>query len=1092
MKPPFDSGQTTLTSRKNLQESKRELLRRALKQKGIQLKQDQRITPRPKTNPCLASFNQESLWFLDQLDPHQGTYNIPRAFHIQGPLQIQVLEQSLNDVVARHEALRTTFRLEQEGLFQFFSSELSLSLEFFDFKGLSPNAQREKVDQLIRQLASQPFDLTTGPLLRMSVLQLGPEEHIVVLVVHHIISDGWSMGIIQGELSARYEALLFKKEQTLSSLPIHFADFAVWQREKMQSQDFQKIQAYWEQQLDGDWPLLEIPTDFPRSGKPSSQGQRENFSLTPALSNSIRELSRTHGATEFMTLLAGLQTLLYRYTGQSDQIIGSPISGRERKEVEHIVGYFVNVLPLRSDFDPNMTFPEIIEKVKKTTGEAYTHQAIPKDWLLKKIRPNQESRPAELFRIMFMLQNDQTASLNLSSTQVRQMPVFKGHTMFDINWCMIQTPKGYQGWVDYRNDLYQSVTIERLITHFKNLLEEIVSNPQQRMRDMSLMTEKERHQILIDWNRTHTDTLTNVSIHQRFEEQVRRTPNAVAVVNDGKTRTYQELNDRANQLAHELQDLGVQPNTLVGVYVERSFDMIVALLGTLKAGGAYVPLDPFYPPERLAFMIQDSNMPVIVTHGLLPSHLEPLTNGISPSPKFINLDSFSRTQKKHAYSNPSSTATPQNLMYVIYTSGSTGKPKGVLITHRAVDNFLQAMHQELSWNEQDILFAVTSMSFDIAVLEVFGPLLTGACVHLAARETVMDGDLLREELQKSKATIMQATPVTWNLLIDGEWTGSPGLKALCGGETLSPALANTLLDKGVTLWNMYGPTETTVWSTIHRVTPGNGPVPIGRPIANTQLYVLDPHQQPVPIGVPGELYIGGEGLSLGYCQRTDLTNEKFIPHPFSDDPQARVYRTGDQVRYRIDGTLEFLGRLDRQVKLRGHRIELGEIENVLGQVPCVQTAIVVISENRNGLRHVVAYLHAPDGLETSHLDLRQFVKRQLPEYMVPSYFVLLQSWPLTPNGKVDRKRLPEPDWQGAKQEYVAPRTPVEEILLELWEQVLEVDSIGIHDNFFDLGGHSLLATKVFVRIQKTFQQALPLSLLFEAPTIAELASHLDT
>ncbi len=703
------------------------------------------------------------------------------------------------------------------------------------------------------------------------------------------------------------------------------------------------------------------------------------------------------------------------------------------------------------------------------------------------LQPERHLSHHPLFQVMFVFQNAPMPILELPGLTLSSLEIDRGTSQFDLKLSMTDQGSGLTGWLEYNTDLFGAATISRMSGHFQTLLEGIVANPEQKISALPLLTTAERQQLLVGWNEPHS-YFEDICIHQLFEAQVKQTPEAVAVAFENQQLTYQELNHRANQLAHYLQAIGVKPETLVGICLERSVELVVGVLGILKAGGAYVPLDEAYPQERLEFMLEDAQVPVLLTQQQLLEKLPRQTGHV------ICLDLDLEEISWESEENPASRSTAENLAYVIYTSGSTGRPKGVQISHRAMLNFLTAMGQQLDITERDVLLAITTLSFDIAGLELFLPLSVGARTVLVSREASSDGSQLLEQLSGANPTLMQATPATWQLLLEAGWQGSNHLKILCGGEALPSQLAKQLQERGAALWNLYGPTEATIWSAIYKVDSNDESPAIGRPIANTEIYILDRHLQPVPVGVPGELHIGGAGLARGYLNRLELTAEKFIPHPFSDDPCARLYKTGDLARYRPDGNIEFLGRLDYQVKIRGFRIELGEIETVLGQHPAVCQALVVAREDQPGDKRLVAYLVPNQPSPPSVRELRDFLQEKLPTYMVPAAFVILDALPLTPNGKVDRRTLPPPDTARPElgEAWVPPRTPTEESLVAIWAEVLGLEQVSIHDNFFELGGHSLLATQVISRVRDVLQLDLPVRTLFEMPTIAGLAERIET
>ena len=869
--------------------------------------------------------------------------------------------------------------------------------------------------------------------------------------------------------------------------------------------------AYWKQQLAGIEPLLSLPTDRPRPAEQTFQGSEQSLIISQELTTALSLLSKQENVTLFMTLLAAFDTLLYRYTGTEDIIVGSPFTSYEHSEV------FVNAVVLRTDMSGNPSFQQLLRRVRKVALAADIHQEVPYCLLLEELNPPRDLSYSPLFQVLLIIEEDiSLEKIDLHSLTASPWVLENNGGKFDLVLYLKPTSNGLAGkWV-YNTDLFDAETIERLNGHFQTLLEGIIANPQQPISELPILTPPEKQQLLRDWNNTYSDYPQNKCLHHLFAEQVERTPNAVAVVFENQQLTYRELNNRANRLAHHLQDLGVKPDQLVGICIERSLEMVIGLLGILKAGGAYVPLDPAYPIDRLSYMISHSQMRVLVTQqdlvSLIPEH----------EAKVVCLDTNWSDISQASDKNPCSEVTVENLAYVIYTSGSTGKPKGVQLPHGGVTNFLCTMAIKPGLTANDVLLAITTISFDIAVLELYLPLILGAKVVLVSRDVAVDGIRLLKLIQDSQATVMQATPATWQLLLASGWSGKSELKVLCGGEALSPQLATQMLDRVASVWNMYGPTEATVWATTYELNsqtlldPNKSAILIGKPIGNTETYILDQHLQPVPIGVRGELYIGGVCLARGYLHREDLTNERFIPHPFSDESNTRIYRTGDVAKYLPSGDIEYISRIDNQVKIRGFRIEIGEIEVLLAKHPEINQLAVIVREDVPGDKRLVAYIVPHEQQTLTVSDLRNFLSQNLPQYMIPSAFVTLEALPLTPNGKVDRKALltysassniltldnsdkednrslssqntSEPTSETG---FAAPRNPTEEILAGIWCQILGLERISIHDNFFLLGGHSLLAVRLLSEIQNNFRRNLPLATFFTAQTVAKLANILD-
>jgi amino acid adenylation domain-containing protein len=1038
------------------------------------------------------SFAQQRLWFVEQLQHDNSIYSIKEALRISGFLNEAALLQTFNEILRRHEVLRTTFVTMEEKPVQVVIPDLRLSLPTINLEELTEVEQETKIHELVRQKIQQPFDLCKAPLLRATLLRLKETEHILVFTMHHIIADGWSVGVLVKELATLYRAFSQGQPSPLSELPIQYVDFAVWQRQWLQGKTLETQKNYWLKQLENAPKVLELPIDHPRPTFQTFRGANYSFKLSKKLSSALNKLSQQQGSTLFMTLLAGFQTLLWRYTAQEDIVVGSPVANRNRPEIEDLIGFFVNTLVFRTSLTGNPSFEELLQRVRKTALGAYANQDLPFELLVQQLQPKRDLSHTPLFQVMFVLQNAPMSALELPGLTLTLVASESETTKFDLTLDMTETNSGLEGFWEYNTDLFEGSTIERMSKHFQILLEAIAANPQQRISDLPLLTQPERQQLLVEWNDTQVDYPQDQCLHQLFEEQVAKTPDAVAVVFEDQQLTYRELNAKANQLAHYLKSLGVKPEVLVGICVERSVEMVIGLLSILKAGGAYVPLDPHYPQERLRYMLADSGVEMLLTQSLLlpslPEH----------QAKVVCLDTNWSAIARHSRNNLKVEVDQENLAYVIYTSGSTGQPKGVEIPKRALINFLNSMHLTLGMKEQDILLSVTTLSFDIAALEVFLPLIVGSRLVLISRDVAMDGSQLLERLGTSHATFMQATPATWRLLLAAGWQGDRPLKVLCGGEALDNSLAADLVERGTQVWNLYGPTESTIWSAVYQLesqlktSTTQGTIPIGRPIANTQIYLLDQNLQPVPIGVAGELHIGGDGLARGYLNRPELTKKKFIPNPIAPSLSEKLYKTGDLACYLPDGNIEYLGRIDHQVKIRGFRIELGEIEAVLSSYPQIQQGVVTVREDIPGNQCLVAYIvTSEESIATNQV--REFLSLKLPEYMIPNIFVPLDALPLTPNGKVDRKALPAPEGKIAlEQEYVAPRTPNEEMLAKIFASVLDVSEVGIYDNFFELGGHSLLATQVISRLREAFQIDLPLRSLFERANVAQLAEHITT
>ncbi len=1070
-----------------LSATKQELLKLLMEKKGVAAPPvPPAIMPVATDKPLPQSYAQEGLWFLDQSLPNSPLYNIPVALRLTGPLQADTLQQALNEVARRQASLRTTFSTVKDEPVQVVAPHLTIPLPVVDLSPLLQAERDAEAERLAREEAARPFHLGQGPLFRAALLRLSANEHVLLYTIHHIVSDGWSMAVLTREIVTLYQSLAAAQPSPLPPLPVQYSDFSVWQRQHLTGDVLEKHVQYWKSQL-LNIPTLNLPTDRPRPAIQTYQGRDYFFSVPAGLVKKLRALSQQENVTLFMTLLAAFQTLLHRYTGQDDIVVGSPIAGRSQVETEALVGFFMNALVLRAQTGGNPKFRDLLAQVRALCLEAYAHQDLPFEMLVQELQPRRDLSHNPLFQVLFVLQNTPQQTFELPGLTVHTLGGETTMAKFDLTLELTETGEGLQGRIEYNTDLFDESTMARLAAHWQTLLAGIVARPDQRLDDLPLLPDAERHQLLVEWNSTQAPYPQAECFPQLFEAQAARTPEAVAAEYEGQALTYGQLNWQANQLARHLQTLGVGPEVLVGLCVERSLEMLVGLLGIMKAGGAYVPLDPDYPQERLAYMLDDAKAPVLVTHEsllpLLPAHQS----------QVVQIDADWGRIAGYSEDNLPPAATPQNLAYVIYTSGSTGKAKGTMLAHQGLVNFLHSMSREPGMTGQDSLLAVTTLSFDIAALELFLPLLVGARSLIVSRRVSTDGAELLRALNTTGATVMQATPATWRMLLEAGWTNTPALKILCGGEALAPDLRDALLERGASLWNLYGPTETTIWSTLCPITSASDPITIGRPIANTQVYLLDGRGQPVPVGVPGELFLGGDGLARGYLNRPDLTAARFTPHPFSAEPGARLYRTGDLARYRADGTIEYLGRLDFQVKIRGFRVELGEIEAALLLHPAVQEAVASAHADDTGEQRLVGYVVIREGQTASPADLRAFVVTQLPAYMVPSSFVVLDALTLTANGKVDRKALPAPNASHAESDetYIAPRTPDEEILAVIWSQVLGLERVGVKDDFFDLGGHSLLAVRMLAKVKKICGKDLPLRVLFQGATIEHLARVLS-
>ena len=1069
------------------------------------------------------SFAQQRLWFLDQLAPGNLFYNIPVAVKLKGNLDVKALESSLNEIVRRHAALRTTFKSVSGRPLQVISPEIKITLPMDDLSDLPLEEREEAAERQILNEALQSFDLQVGPLMRVRLLLIEPGSaeyeptYIFVLVMHHIISDGWSMGVFINEISILYDAFKSGRISPLPDLRVQYYDYASWQRKWLQGEVLDRQLKYWRDKLANQPKMLNLPTDHPRPAIQSSKGKIETFFLPAELSEKIKQLSRKENATLFMILLATYQLLLFRYSGQDDISVGTAIAGRNITDTESLIGFFVNTLVMRTDLSGEPSFRQLLNRVRDVTLGAFAHQDLPFEVLVEDLQPERDLSHTPLFQVAFALQNvptagspanqydsastftgtpgsgdDEQVGQQLPDLELSQLNVTSGTSKFDLTLSMAEGEDGLVGALEFNLDLFEPETIRRMIGHFQMLLEAIVVDPEQPITTLPMLTENERTQILATWNETQLETPIHHCAHQRFEEHVAKRPHAIAVSLEDLSLTYDELNRRANQLAHYLKQHGVGPEVLVGISTYRSIEMAVGVLGVLKAGGAYLPIDPTYPADRVTFMMQDSKISILLTQAGLVERL-PLDK-VDKNLVILSLDS----EWKSKVANQSDetlriNVTPENLAYVIYTSGSTGLPKGTMLRHNGVSNLAEVQRRVFGIKEGSRILQFSPLSFDASVWETFMAFANGATLCLARQEVLASGIDLARLLSDQSINNVTLPPSVLRVLPEKEL---PELQTIiAAGEACSPELVEHWAP-GRNFFNAYGPTETTVCASMN-LCDENDPKapPIGRPIANTKLYILDEIMEPVPVGVPGELHVAGICVARGYLERPEMTVLKFVPDPFNGVPGSVLYKTGDLVRYRLDGNIEFLGRIDHQVKVRGFRIELGEIEAALNEYQEIQEGVVVARDDITGDTRLVAYLvpskatDVPADGEININEVRKFLRKTLPEYMIPSIFIGMDELPLSPSGKVDKKSLPAPDIGRPALEsvYVAPRTDVEMELVRISEELLGVDRVGVFDNFFELGGHSLLATQFISRVRESLDVELELRQLFETPTVAEIA-----
>ena len=1066
---------------------KRQLLERYLKTAGLNLSRAVILPRSRETNKFPLSFAQQRLWFLDQLEPNTAVYNVPDMHYFNGPINLAALERSLSELLRRHEILRTTFHSIDGEPVQVIAEPQAQHLEVIDLSDLPEPEREAEAQRMAHDEAEDPFDLSRGPLFRFRLVRLAEDEHILLLTMHHIISDGWSLGVLGRELGALYQAYSAGLSSPLNELTIQYADFAVWQREWLQGDVLEKQLAYWREKLGGELPMLDLLTDRPRPAVQTYRGAAVERELSLETRERLKQIGLESNATFFMMLLAGFNVLLWRYTRQQDILVGSPIANRNRTEIEGLIGFFVNTLVLRSKISPEMTFREFLAQVRETTLGAFGHQDVPFERLVEELQPERTLNRQPLFQVLLTLQTWE--EMELEGLELSFLNTRREVTKFDLSIFLTETENGLYSWFSYNRDLFDGPTMARLLQHFHTLLEAIAENPEARLSELPLMTRAEQEE-LEQWNQTRTEYERDKCIHQLVEGQAARQPDAVAVVHGEKQLSYGELNRQANQLAHYLRAHGVGLESRVGVLMDRSAEWIVALLGILKAGGVYVPLDGGYPAKRLHFMLEDADVRLLLTESTQPQIVTE-----EDATEVLYLDRWAGSENTDNLENVTGA---EDLAYLMYTSGSTGQPKGVGVPHRAI-NRLVSNTNYVKFDANERVAQTSNASFDAATFEIWGALLNGARLVIIEKETALSPRELGRQLVDQQISVMFLTTALFNQTAQSRPEIFASLKHMVfGGDAVDPRAVHRVLEQGKPqhLINGYGPTEGTTFTTWYEAQDtdiGARTIPIGQPLANTEVWILDQQSRMVPVGVVGELCIGGDGLARGYLGRPELTAAKFVPHPYGKTAGARLYRTGDLVRYRSDGNIEFLKRMDQQVKIRGFRVELGEIEALLNQHWTVIESLVVDQKDASGDTRLIAYIVPEEGVEPTSMELLSFLQEKLPAYMLPSAFVTLKEIPLTPNGKVDRRALPLPEQVEVETAagFIAPRTEMEELVAGIWRETLGISQVGVESNFFDLGGHSLLATRVMNRIRERCGAELPLRVLFELPTVAALAAKLD-
>ncbi len=1078
----------------SLPHEKRELFEILLREQGVDLT-DLVILPQPRTGePFPLSFAQQRLWFLDRLEPGSPMYNIPSVMRIKGQLNIAALEESFNQVIQRHEVLRTTFSEKDRQPVQIISEKLYIPFQQVDLTQLPADQQEQNFTRMAMEESLQPFNLSEGPLLRITLVKFAPDHFGLILIMHHIISDNWSTGLLVHEIMRLYQAQVNNVPSGLEPLQVQYADFAVWQRKWLKGKTLQKQLEYWRNHLKDIPPLLELPLDFPRPAYQTYNGNFKLFNIPADISEKLRALSRERNVTPFMTLLAAFYVLLHRYSNQDDICIGSPIANRNRKETESLIGFFVNTLVLRARLEDNPEFSAFLEQVKETTLGAYANQDLPFEMLVEELHPERDMSHSPLFQVMFVMNNAPVEKLELPGLEIELVELENKTAKFDLILNVTDGDLPFKCKLEYNTDLFSDQTMDRLITHYLQILTEVVAQPEIKIGQINLLSQEERTLLVNQWSQPEQRYNESKSVVQLFEQQVDQTPNQIALRVGDAALSYVELNAQANQFARYLIKKGLRKGQIVGINADRSPEMITAMLGVLKAGGIYLPLDPDYPLDRLEYMLKDSGAQLLVTKAAFKN--QPQSDAAK-----VFLDREWEQVLNESADNLNQPITPNDDAYVIYTSGSTGVPKGVEVQHGPLSNHCLDMKDYYGLTPDDNVLQFAALNFDASIEQILPPLLSGATVCMRDNE-IWNARQFAQKIQQYDLTVINPPTAYWNQLVR-ELAKNPELLpenrirlVIVGGDVFFPDALQYWQQtnlKNATLLNAYGPTETVITASTFQVASDfrGMSIPIGRPRANREFYVIDRYGNPAPVGIPGELLIGGENLAKGYLHREDLTQKRFAANPL-DASRGRAYRTGDRVRFLPDGNLEFLGRVDNQVKIRGFRIELGEIETVLNALEKIKQAAVKAFDLERGDKALVAYFQTEDGSELPPEEIRKQLQQHLPDYMIPSLFIQMEELPLSPSGKINRNALPRPDFSKVRTSapFVAPRTESEEKLAQIVRDVLKIERVGVFDNFFELGGHSMMATQVVSRIQEEFGVSLPLRIFFEFPTIDGIATKL--
>ena len=1033
-------------------------------------------------NKYPASSIQEQFWLLNKLQPDNPAYNIPSLFYINGHLQVEKLKMSLYEIIRRHDIFRTVFERKGNQLYQIIQPETQLAFNTVNLKNLT---QKEE-NQIITREIITPFDLEKGPLFRVTLVCLDSQKYILLFMMHHIITDLRSKEIFASELSELYRTFALDTFSPLST-PTQYKEFSAWQLKFIENEKCKAMLDYWHKTFKNHTGYLNLPTDNLRPPVQKISGESVDFELSKASTNTLKKFCHKKNTDIFLTLLTAYFILLFRYTDQKDIVTGVPLTNRRQDSHKNTAGCFINILPIAVQASGGHSFLQLLQQVRRVMLGAHRNQETPYNLIFKSLLTKRDQSFNPLFQTGFTF--EPPMELDLLGVEVISKKIHNSGSQLDLFLNLWEKNQKIYGLIEFNKELFKHASIDRFMGNYKTLIWEIVANPEEPIDSLNILTEEERHRQLVEWNATKVALPDDPVLPRSFEKQAAMNPDSIAFIDENSHLTYRQLNIRANQLAHHLKNNNIGPGSLVGVIMDRSINMAVALYAILKAGGAYVPIDPAFPQDRIAYMLGDTGLKLILTEEKIASLLP------ENDSKIIFIDTIGQTIENQPTSNPDVKISPENLAYVIYTSGSTGKPKGVQVPHRAAVNFLNSMSNTPGIKAKDTLLSVTTLSFDISVLELFLPQIAGAKTIIASQKAASNGEELLKLIHKHNATIIQATPVTFYLLLAAGWEGSDNFKVLCGGEPVPLEMARELNKRASRVWNMYGPTETTVWSTCCRIEETDNQILVGKPIENTQTYIVNKNNQPNPIGVAGELLIGGTGITHGYLNRPNLTNKVFIQNIFNkNSAEDKLYKTGDMASYLPDGSIKVLGRIDNQIKLRGYRIELGEIESVLEAHSSINRAASIVREDIPGDKRLVVYVTLNNVHEFSEIKLKQYLRTKLPDYMIPTMFIQLSKMPLTLNCKIDRKALPEleqkvpvPDLK-----FSPPKSKLEKDLFELFTQKLKTEAVGIQDNFFDIGGNSLLSVQLVALIEENLNITIPIAKFYQYPTIESLGEYINS